>query len=122
MVSRSNHAFLAAQRAPRLLLLWPAKQPQPSDTAVRKNVEPHVGRVADRAQLVFEDMPRVWLQPGTREQRAPALVIGGAGAAFEAARARRVALEVAGVGLDSLDDTCGAQAGECPSVTVPAAR
>src|SRR5206468_8080239 len=85
----------------------PAKQPQPSDAAVRKNVEPHVGRVADPAQLVFEDMPRVWQQRRAREKRAPALVIGGAGAAFEAARARGVALEVAGGQLDAADRACG---------------
>src|SRR5262249_60416323 len=49
----------------------PAEEAQASDAAVRKDIEPHVAHVANRAQLLFERVPRVRLQRRLRQQLAP---------------------------------------------------
>src|SRR5437870_3856770 len=77
---------------------WPTAQPEAADAAVGKDVEAHVGDIADRADLVLERVARVRLQRRPREQLEPfpRLIVP---ARLEAARARRVPFEMARVDL-----------------------
>src|SRR5207248_1246592 len=107
----------------------PAEEAQARDAAVRVDVEADVRRVADRIQLLLEPVPRVRLQRHPRQQLAPRGALAEdrrrlAAARLEAARPRRVPLEMTRVDLVATDGPLGAEPDDRPVVagTAPPLR
>src|SRR5262249_26647731 len=89
-----------------------------------EDVEAHAADRTDRAHLVLERVARVRRERRARHQLAPlgiAFRVGGRGAALEAARAGRVALEVPRVDFHAADRAARAEANDRPVVARPAA-